>query len=337
MKRLFLSLILLFLVILSAAGLWFWQQYQGFLQTPLSLPDKEVVYEIKRGASVSSVATDLQQKGYLSDARYFKWYARSERLGGQIKTGEYVLEPGLTPVSLLQLFVSGKTKSYAITLVEGWSFNQVMEKINQEPYLDHKLSGLTADEIMTRLGYPGQHPEGRFFPDTYLFTKMSSDLELLQRAYSRMEVVLDKAWQQRSEDTVLKTPYEALILASIVEKETGKVEERPEISGVFTRRLQKNMKLQTDPTVIYGMGSRYKGNIRRKDLREDTPYNTYVHKGLTPTPICMPGEEAIEAALNPKPGKSLYFVSRGDGSHKFSDTLEQHNAAVRKYQLRGSK
>lgn len=187
---------------------------------------------------------------------------------------------------------------------------------------------------MDRLGRAGQHPEGRFFPDTYLFPRGTSDLEFLRRAMRRMDAELASAWEGRSEDTPLKTPDEALILASIVEKETGQPDERPAIAGVFSRRLKKGMKLQTDPTVIYGMGARFDGNIRRKDLREDTPYNTYVHHGLPPTPICMPGREALVAAVNPASGKALYFVSRGDGSHVFSPTLKEHNAAVRKYQLK---
>ena len=334
MKR-YLYLLVLVLLLGAGTAAWVWQQYQAFLQTPIELPEEGKIFQIKRGVSLSSVARELHQEGLLTSVRYFRWYARSKNLGGQIKTGEYLIESGLTPVGLLDLFVSGRTKRYTITLVEGWAFREMMARINREPNLKHELSGLTESEIMDRIGKPGIHPEGRFFPDTYVFTRESSDLELLQRAYRQMEEVLAQTWEERPEDVLLETAYEALILASIVEKETGKASERGEIAGVFTRRLKKNMKLQTDPTVIYGMGSEYQGNIRRKDLKQDTPYNTYVHKGLPPTPICMPGADAIRAAINPEPGSSLYFVARGDGSHQFSDTLKQHNAAVRKYQLGG--
>ena len=251
-----------------------------------------------------------------------------------IKAGEYELLPGLMPEALFALFVSGKTVSYSITLIEGWSFRQMMAEIEAHPVLQQTLSGLSPEAIMQKLGHEDEHPEGRFFPDTYSFQRNTTDLELLRRAYDRMSRILQDAWAERDENIQLKSPYEALILASIVEKETGAASERAEISGVFSRRLRKGMKLQTDPTVIYGMGDRYKGNIRRKDLKEDTPYNTYVHTGLPPTPICMPGADAIAAAVKPKAGKSLYFVAKGDGSHQFSDTLRQHNNAVRKYQLK---
>jgi UPF0755 protein len=187
--------------------------------------------------------------------------------------------------------------------------------------------------MMNRLGRPGEHPEGRFFPDTYQFTRGQTDLEFLDRAMRKMDEELAAAWEERAPDLPLASPYQALILASIVEKETGQPDERPAIAGVFARRLRKGMRLQTDPTVIYGMGDRYDGNIRRRDLVEDTPYNTYVHTGLPPTPICMPGRDALRAAVNPAPGEALYFVSRGDGSHVFSASLEEHNAAVKRYQL----
>jgi UPF0755 protein len=200
--------------------------------------------------------------------------------------------------------------------------------------LQQTLSGVDSEELMTLLGLPGEHPEGKFFPDTYQFTRGMTDLEFLRRAQRKMDQELAAAWAKKADDVPLKDPYEALILASIVEKETGQADERPQIAGVFARRLEKGMKLQTDPTVIYGMGEKFDGNIRLKDLREDTPYNTYVHTGLPPTPICMPGRDALHAAVDPAPGKAIYFVAKGDGTHAFSTTLTEHNAAVRKYQLK---
>jgi UPF0755 protein len=224
--------------------------------------------------------------------------------------------------------------SYSFTLVEGWTFQQVLEAVREQEALQGTFENLTAEAIMERLGHPGEHPEGRFLADTYHFPRGTTDLALLQRAYGAMQEFLQQEWDRRAADLPFKTPYEALILASIVEKETAVAEERPQIAGVFIRRLRKGMKLQTDPTVIYGMGERFDGNIRRRDLSENTPYNTYVHRGLTPTPISMPGRDAIRAVLHPADGKSLYFVAKGDGSHYFSATLQEHNKAVRKYQLK---
>ena len=260
-----------------------------------------------------------------------------ERDTGQasrVRAGEYRLTDDLVPDTLLALLVSGRSIEYQLTLVEGWNIRQVRAAVAAHDALAHTISELDDATLMERLGRPGVHPEGRFFPDTYSFLRGTTDLAFLTRAMARMDEQLAAAWAARADDIPLKTPEEALILASIVEKETGLASERPDIAGVFTRRLHRGMKLQTDPTVIYGMGERFDGNIRRKDLREDTPYNTYVHRGLPPTPICMPGREALDAAVNPADGKTLYFVARGDGSHAFSETLKQHNAAVRKYQLK---
>ena len=332
-RLLLLSLVLL--VVLLGSGAWAaWRHYQSFLNTPLALTDSGRVFEIAPGSSLRSVAAELERLGILGSALLFRLHARLERQAGAIKAGEYELQPGLTPASLLQLLVSGRTRSYSITLVEGWNFREMMAVVGRHEALTHTLEGLPDDEVMTRLGYPGEHPEGRFFPDTYQFPRGTSDLQFLQRALRRMEQVLADHWENRRAGLPLQTPYDALILASIVEKETGAAHERPEIAGVFVRRLEKGMKLQTDPTVIYGMGERFDGNIRRRDLQEDTPYNTYVHKGLPPTPICMPGGDAIKAVLHPQEGNALYFVSRGNGTHQFSATLKQHNAAVRKYQLK---
>ena len=325
---------ILVLLAVIVAG-WFWSDYQDFAHTPLSLPEEGLVLEVPPGTNLKVLARQLQAQGVLRNADYLYWYARWKQLAHRIRAGEYLVEPGVTPAKLLEQFVEGKVLLHTLTLVEGWNFKQMMAAISRSDVLRHELEGMSAEQVMQRIGHPGIHPEGRFFPDTYAFARGTSDTDFLRRAFRKMQQELAAAWQQRSrEDAVVQTSEEALILASIIEKETGVPEERPEIAGVFSRRLRIGMKLQTDPTVIYGMGDRYQGNIRRKDLREDTPYNTYVHKGLPPTPICMPGRAAIDAALHPKDGKTLYFVSRGVGSHVFSETLEQHNAAVRKYQLK---
>ncbi len=313
---------------------WAWMQYQGFLQTPLAIGPEGLVYEVPRGASLAAVARDLEARGVVGNARYLAWYGRYTGQANRIRAGEYRLEPGLDPDGLLALLVSGRTVTYSLTLIEGWNIRQVRAAVAAHPVLEHGLGDVDDTALMALLGRPGEHPEGRFFPDTYHFSRGTSDLDFLRRAMQAMDRELEAAWAGRAEDIPLETPYQALILASIIEKETGLAEERRDIAGVFTRRLRLGMKLQTDPTVIYGMGERFDGNIRRADLREDTPYNTYVHAGLPPTPIAMPGREALRAAVDPAPGNALYFVSRGDGSHVFSATLEEHNAAVRKYQLK---
>jgi UPF0755 protein len=239
----------------------------------------------------------------------------------------------MTPPAFLDLLSSGKTISYRLTLIEGWNFKQVRAAVASHAVIISTAEKLTDAEVMDKLGYPDEHPEGRFFPDTYLFPRGTTDLEFLERAYRRMQVELAELWPGRAANLPIERPYQALILASIVEKETGAPEERPRIASVFVNRLRRGMLLQTDPTVIYGLGERFDGNLRRTHLREDTPYNTYVHAGLTPTPICMPGRAALTAVLNPLSTNDLYFVARGDGSHEFSKTLRAHNAAVRKYQL----
>lgn len=332
-RLLWLVFTLILLAGLAAAALWY--HYQQFLQTPLNLSGKGITLEVQRGTNLKKLSRELAEQGVLSQPDYFYWYGRQRQQAHLIRAGEYAVPADSTPETLFDLLISGQTIKYKLTLIEGWNFKQVMAAVRAHPVLQQELADLDAKQIMQHLGYADQHPEGRFFPDTYLFPRGTTDVQFLQRAYQRMQKTLKAVWAERAEeDIAVKTPEEALILASIVEKETGKASERAAIAGVFTRRLKINMKLQTDPTVIYGMGERFKGNIRRKDLRENTPYNTYVHKGLPPTPICMPGRDAIHAAVNPADGKALYFVSKGDGSHKFSATLKEHNAAVRKYQLK---
>lgn len=313
---------------------WAWMEYDEFRRTPLNLEQGGLIYQVPKGASLASIAQNLESAGIIADARYLQWYGRYTGQASRIRAGEYRLTDDLLPDTLLALLVSGRSVTYSLTLLEGWNIRQVRAAVAGHEALTHTLEGVDDNELMARLGRPGEHPEGRFFPETYQFTRGMTDLEFLGRALQTMDQELADAWAQRSADVPLTTPYEALILASIVEKETGQADERGEIAGVFARRLVKGMKLQTDPTVIYGIGERFDGNIRRRDLVEDTPYNTYVHAGLPPTPICMPGRDALRAAVNPAPGKTLFFVARGDGSHAFSATLDEHNAAVRKYQLK---
>ncbi len=322
------------IILASFVFAWLMMDFNNFIDTPLGIPTDGEVYELRLGSTVSTLANDLHEMGYLDKPFYLRLLARWDGSAKKIKAGEYQFSPGMKPRDLLNLLTSGKVMSYSLTLVEGWNFKQVLQAVGQHSALTQTLKDLPPGEIMKELGYPDEHPEGRFLPDTYRFPRGTTDKAFLRRAHEAMRKILESEWPERQEGLPLKTPYEALILASIVEKETGLASERPAIAGVFIRRLKKGMKLQTDPTVIYAMGDEYKGNIRRRDLKRDSPYNTYVHKGLTPTPISMPGADAIRSVLHPEDGKALYFVARGDGSHQFSATLKQHNQAVRKYQLK---
>ncbi|MES9980161.1 MAG: endolytic transglycosylase MltG [Candidatus Thiodiazotropha sp. 6PLUC5] len=313
---------------------WGWLEYDDFINNPLELPAEGLNYQLVSGTTVRGMANDIKQKGIIQKPVLLEFLARWNGSASQLKAGEYYLPAAITPPKLLEILSSSQVVQHALTIIEGWTFAQMMGSVRTNPVLKQTLEGLDDAQIMTRLGFEGQHPEGRFYPDTYHFPMGTTDLQFLQRAYQRMQKTLDEAWADRVPDLPLKTPYEALILASIIERETGLPEEREEIAGVFIRRLNRNMLLQTDPTVIYGMGDRYDGNIRKRDLTRDTPYNTYTRKGLTPTPIAMPSGAAIRAALHPKPGKTLYFVATGEGGHYFSENLKQHNNAVRKYQLK---
>jgi len=332
-NRLLGKLLVLLMVTASFGYGWFVLDYEVFLETPLILDANGVDFTISSGTTLKRVAAELGERGVLDQPYYLEWYARWHKLAHRIQAGEYHIPSGITPPELLQLIVDGRVTQHAITLIEGWSFREMMATIERNELLHHTLNEADQKGIMAAIGHPEQHPEGRFFPDTYHITRGTSDIDLLKRAYRRMEQRLDAAWHTRDKGLPLRSRYEALILASIVEKETGVAEERPEIAGVFVRRLQKRMRLQTDPTVIYGIGESFDGNIRSRDLRTDTPYNTYTRHGLPPTPIAMPSGAAIDAVMHPANGKSLYFVARGDGSHYFSATLEEHNRAVRKYQL----
>ncbi len=332
LKRLagLLSLVLLFSAV---AGFLLYRDYQQFLDTPLNI-DNQIVFQVEQGMSFADVNARLESLKMTSKPVYLEVLARHSGKANKIKTGEYLFTPGLTPDELLNLLVSGKVIQYSFTLVEGWQIVEMLQAIRATDLLNHTLTSDDPAALMEALGYPDKEAEGLFFPDTYHFPRGTTDKVFLQRAYERLHDVLDEEWQMRAEDIPYNTPYEALIMASIIEKETGLPSERGAIAGVFVRRLNKNMKLQTDPTVIYAMGKLFNGNIRKKDLDIDSPHNTYRYKGLPPTPIALVGREAIHAALHPEEGKSLYFVAKGDGSHYFSETLAEHNRAVTKYQLK---
>ena len=306
------------------------------MQTVLDSPVKLTTatnFTIEPGMSLQSIGNRLSEKGLIKQPYYLVIEARRTRKEGKLKAGEYVVIPGTTPRQLLDQFVNGKVKQYGLTLIEGWTFAQMMETIGNDSVLTHTLDPADRPSLMNAIGRPGISPEGQFFPDTYHFPRGASDLDFLRRACDAMHKILSEEWEQRAENLPYKTPYEALIMASLVEKESGLKDERAEIAGVFVRRLQKGMKLQTDPTVIYAMGNNFDGNLRREDLSIDSPYNTYVFAGLPPTPIALPGRESIHAALHPADNNSLYFVAKGDGSHQFSETLDEHNKAVTRYQL----
>ncbi|CAD5377498.1 Endolytic murein transglycosylase [Pseudomonas sp. OF001] len=309
-----------------------WQQHVA-LEQPLALSEERLL-EVPAGATPGGLLARLEDEGVLDGALWLRLYWRFNLDGKGLHSGEYRLAPGQTARDLLAQWQRGEVVSYSLTLVEGWSFRQLRAALASQERLEQSLAGLDDAAVMQRLGFAGQHPEGRFFPDTYRYVRGMRDIDLLRQAHERLDQVLDEEWRQRAEGLPYKDAYQALIMASLVEKETGAAHERPEIAGVFVRRLRQGMLLQTDPTVIYGLGERYAGNLTRAHLREATPYNTYTNPGLPPTPIAMVGREAIRAALNPAGGDSLYFVARGDGTHVFSRSLDEHNRAVREFQLK---
>jgi UPF0755 protein len=307
----------------------------GWLHAPLTMAGagtQALELAIEPGTTARGVARDVVAAGVKTDARLlYAWF----RFSGQdraIKAGNYEIPPGTTPISLLQKLARGEEALRALTLVEGWNWRQVRQALAREDQLQPDSALLTDEALMAQLGRPGVHPEGRFFPDTYAYAKGSSDIALLRRALHAMDRRLEAAWAQRAADTPFQSADQALILASIVEKETGKASDRGQIAGVFTNRLRVGMLLQTDPTVIYGLGEKFDGNLRRRDLQTDTPWNTYTRAGLPPTPIAMPGKASLLAAVQPDPTRALYFVAKGDGTSHFSATLEEHNRAVHRYQ-----
>ena len=293
-------------------------------------------FSLKHGSSLRSSARQLHAAGVINSPRQFELLARLKGDAGNVQAGNYEITGSLSPYSLLRLITSGARGQDQITVVEGWTFRELRDALDAHTALKHDTHGLAESEIVERLGMKLPSAEGWFFPETYYFTNGSSDVSILRRAYRMMQSQLEDRWKARASGLPLATPYEALILASIVEKETGQASERPMIAAVFINRLRNGMKLQTDPTVIYGLGSQFDGNLRKRDLTTDGPYNTYMRAGLPPTPIALPGMASLAAALKPAPGKVLYFVSRGDGSSHFSNSLAEHERAVTKYQRRGA-
>lgn len=326
------------MVLLFAGALLVFGAALWWLHEPIPLrlaPGAQVVdLEIEPGTPASGVADVVVASGANVPPAFLHAWFRLSGQGRLIKAGSYEITPGTTPRTLLSMLVRGDQALRSVTLVEGWTFNQVRAALQKAEQLAPDSAALAPEAIMEKIGKPGVHPEGRFFPDTYTYSKGSSDLALLKRAARAMDRRLEAAWALRSPDTPLKSADQALILASIVEKETGKAADRAEIGGVFSNRLRKGMLLQTDPTVIYGLGAQFDGNLRKRDLQTDTPYNTYTRAGLPPTPIAMPGRAALLAAVQPASTQALYFVARGDGSSHFSGTLDEHNRAVNKY-IRG--
>ncbi len=323
--RRFFTLFVLFVALVGGAAVW-------WLNQPLALDADTVDLSIEPGTSGRAVAQAVSDAGiHVNPTLLYAWF-RFSGDARQIKAGSYEIGRDTTPRSLLRKLVRGEESLRAVTLVEGWNFSQVRAALLKAELLAPTTQGLASDQIMSALGRPGLHPEGHFYPDTYNYAKGSSDLAVLQRAMRAMDAKLVAVWKQRQPDTILKTPEQALILASIIEKETGRSSDRAMISSVFTNRLRIGMPLQTDPTVIYGLGDTFDGNLRRHHLKEDTPWNTYTRGGLPPTPIAMPGKASLLAALQPAKSKALYFVARGDGTSQFSASLEEHNRAVNKFQ-----
>jgi UPF0755 protein len=331
-RKLLLLLVTGLALLVLALALAGWRLHSA-LNQPLKLESERLI-EVVPGDTPGGLLNRLEGEGVLDGAFWLRLYWRFNLPNQALHSGEYRLSPQQSVRDLLGLWRRGEVVQYSLTLVEGWSFRQVRAALTRQEALQQSLAGLDDRALMERLGLPGVSPEGRFFPDTYRYVRGMSDLDLLKQARARLDQVLDEEWSKRAQGLPYRKPYDALVMASMVEKETGVAEERGQIAGVFVRRLRSGMRLQTDPTVIFGLGELYNGNLTRAHLLQPTPYNTYMIDGMPPTPIALAGREAIHAALNPVPGKSLYFVARGDGSHVFSETLEQHNRAVREYQLK---
>lgn len=324
MKRPFALLFLIFMLALASVG------YYAF--SPLSLPSTPFEFSLKQGSSLKSTAREMQQSGLLERGWQFVWLARLLGKSGQIRAGNYALEHPVSPLQLLKIISTGEVSLSQVSVIEGWTFKQMRDALDTNPDITHNSANLTDEEILQRIGATENHPEGLFFPNTYYFAAGSSDLQIFKRAYQTMQKHLQQEWLARAPGLPLQTPYQALILASIIEKETGTPSDRAMIAAVFVNRLRKGMLLQTDPTVIYGLGDKFDGNLRKRDLRADSAYNTYMRRGLTPTPIALPGVAALQAALHPAQTDAIYFVSRGDGSSQFSNSLTKHNRAVNRYQ-----
>jgi len=329
----FFYAILSFALSLVIAGLAVFWLAQNTLQQQLNI-NAEQSLSVAAGTAPVVLLNDLEQQNVIQGSIWLRLMWRLQQYRPTVQMGEYAIDPQMTLADLLEKWRTGDVQNYRVTLVEGWNFAQFRNALAQQELLEQTVTGLSDAQVMQLLERPGLHPEGRFYPDTYFFTRGQQDLDILRQANRRLEQVLAEEWEKRAADLPYANADEALTMASIIEKETGAAHEREEIAGVFVRRLQIKMLLQTDPTVIYGMGKNYTGKITRADLRKPTPYNTYTNPGLPPTPIAMVGRAAIAAALNPKPGDSLYFVAKGDGTHEFSRNLQQHNQAVRKFQIK---
>ena len=334
-RRLLKALFVLSLLVAVAVGGWAYVRYHGFADSPIAIVGTERILTVEPGDGFRDILGKLRALG-VAEGHDLEWQALAHdmQVVSRLQVGDYAIRHGITPRQLLEKLESGKVIQHRFTIVEGWSLRELRAALAKDPTLQPTLADTPDDALMAALGRDAAHPEGRFLPETYHYTRGMSDRDVLARAALAMDKALADAWAMRAPDSPLKSPDELLVLASIVEKETGKASERAEIAGVFTRRLVKGMLLQTDPTVIYGMGSAYDGNIRRKDLETDTPYNTSTRPGLPPTPIALPGRAALVAAAKPADGDALYFVSRGDGSHVFSATLAEHNRAVACHQLK---
>lgn len=322
----------LLLVLLLLAGMGGGAAY--YVMRPLPLPEVPFAFSVKQGASLKGAARQMQAAGALPNDWSLVWLARALDKTTRIKAGNYELESAVSMLDLLEILTKGQVSQGEISIIEGWNFNQFRAAMNDNPAIRHDSAQLSEAEILQRIGATETKAEGLFFPDTYYFANGVSDLVLLKRAYQTMQQHLHETWKDHAAGLPLESPYEALILASIVEKETGKEADRKMIAAVFTNRLHKGMMLQTDPAVIYGMGDKFDGNLRKHDLLKDTPYNTYTRAGLPPTPIALPGLASLQAVMHPAKSNALYFVARGDGSSEFSPTLTQHNRAVNKYQLK---
>ena len=318
------------LVAVVGAGVW---QANRFMSTEVSVPDNGIEFDIASGSSFAAVTQQLVELGVIESDHWLRLYGRWSGVANAVQAGHYLISPGATPASLMEQFASGAVRLFSFTIIEGWNHRELLDALQANEAIKASMTEEDWPALLAELGANTMHPEGLFLPETYRFSRDTTDRELLTQAYSLMQTVLAEEWKKRDESTPLSSPYDALILASIVEKETARTDERQRIAGVFTRRLEKRMRLQTDPTVIYGIGPAFNGNLTRADLRTDTPYNTYTRHGLPPTPIALPGRAAIQAALNPAPGDELYFVATGlgDGSHKFSATKAEHDAAVAEY------
>jgi UPF0755 protein len=328
-------LVAVLLIGLSIGGAWFWRGLQEHLDRPLALGGMTVHYTVAPGASVGAIVRDLAEADILTGPEYLIIAARLSGQAGRIQAGEYALIPGQTPRRLIERMVLGRVVQHRLTLIEGWTFEATRTALATHPKVKHTLGEVGRAAVMAILGADPKDPEGRFYPDTYRFPAGTADLAILRMAARRMNEQLARAWAGRDAGLPYRTPDEALVMASIIEKETAVAAERAAIAGVFVRRLRRGMPLQTDPSVIYALGPAFDGDLRRSHLAVDSPYNTYRHKGLPPTPIAMPGAASLYAALHPGDGEALYFVAKGDGHHHFSATLEEHSRAVAVYQTRG--